>query len=268
MGGDSSEASFTAGPAWIDDPVPNEIDPERLDRVMLLGTPTTLPDGSTTGMVPEGPQAHLAVQGSKTTPLPTHFHGVDQFQVFVRGGGVVGRHGVRRGVAHYADRDTVYGPLCPGPEGMAYLTLRPAHDPGASFMPDAREVLALRLARSSRPPASRRNLSVDLLDQAPTVRTEPGPSRDAWVSLLTGDDGLRVALGTCPPHQAFDTGTVRGSGGYVLLLEGSVESRAGGADAGALAWIPPSGSATGRAGSGGCRLALLQFPLMTTRGGT
>ena len=151
MGGDSSEASFTAGPAWIvTNRVPNEIDPERLDRVMLLGTPTTLPDGSTTGMVPEGPQAHLAVQGSKTTPLPTHFHGVDQFQVFVRGGGVVGRHGVRRGVAHYADRDTVYGPLCPGPEGMAYLTLRPAHDPGASFMPDAREVLALRLARSSR----------------------------------------------------------------------------------------------------------------------
>ncbi len=265
MGGDPSEASFRAGPAWIHDPVPDRIAPERLDRIMLLGTPTTLPDGSTTGMVPAGPQAHLAVQGSETTPLPTHFHGVDQFQVFVQGGGVVGRHRVRRGVVHYADRDTVYGPLCPGPEGMAYLTLRPAHDPGASFMPDAREVLALRLARSSRSPVSRRNLSVDLLDQAPAVRPEAGPIRDAWVSLLTGDDGLRVALGTWAARQTFDTGTVRGSGGYVLSLEGSVEVRDGGAEAVALAWIPPSGSVTGRAGSGGCRLALLQFPLTTSR---
>ena len=230
---------------------------------MLLGTPTTLPDGSTTGRVPEGPQAHLAIQGSKTTPLATHFHGVDQFQVFVHGGGVVGRHRVRRGVVHYADADTVYGPLCPGDEGMAYLTLRPTHDPGASFMPDARDVLALRLARSPRPPASRRNVSVDLLDRASPARTDPRGDLASWISLLTDDDELRVVLGTCPPRSTIDTGEVGGSGAYLLVLEGSVHSEASEADEGALAWIPPGGSASGRAGSSGCRLALLQFPSIT-----
>jgi hypothetical protein len=265
MGGGPSQASFTAGPVWIDDPVPVEIDPGRLDRVMLLGTPTTLPDGSTTGQVSEGPQAHLAIQGSKTTPLPTHFHGVDQFQVFVHGGGMVGRHRVRRGVVHYADADTVYGPLSPGDEGMAYLTLRPTHDPGASFMPDARDVLALRLAGSPRPPASRRNVSVDLLGRAPPGRTDPRGDLVSWSSLLTGDDGLRVALGTFPPHSTIDTGAVGGSGAYLLVFEGSIATEAGEADEGALAWIPSGGSAAGRAGSRGCRLVLLQFPSITGR---
>jgi len=263
MGGGPSQALSTAGPTWIDDPAPVEIEPGRLDRVMLLGTPTTLPDGSTTGHVPVGPQAHLAIQGSETTPLPTHFHGVDQFQVFVYGAGVVGRHRVRRGVAHYADADTVYGPLCPGDEGMAYLTLRPTHDPGASFMPGARDVLALRLARSARPPASRRNVSVDLLDRASATRTDPRGDLASWTSLLAGDDELRVALGTCPSHSTIDTGTVGGSGAYLLVLEGSIDSGAGEAEGGALAWMPPGGSATGRAGSSGCRLALLQFPSTT-----
>jgi hypothetical protein len=263
MGGGPSQASSVAGPTWIDDPAPVEIEPGRLDRVMLLGTPTTLPDGSTTGQVPEGPQAHLAIQGSETTPLPTHFHGVDQFQVFVRGGGVVGRHRVRRGVAHYADADTVYGPLCPGDEGMAYLTLRPAHDPGASFMPGARDVLAQRLSRSPRPPASRRNVSVDLLDPASPEQADPRGGLAPWISLLTGDDELRVALVTCPAHTTIDTGAVGGAGAYLLVLAGSVDSEAGRADAGALAWIPPNGSASGRTGSSGCRLALLQFPSIT-----
>src|SRR6516165_9290124 len=101
--------------SWIADATPAAIPDGQLARLMLLGTPTTMPDGSVVSDIPAGPQAHVAIQGAGTTPIGTHFHGVDQFQVFVRGSGTVGRHEVAEGTAHYADRYTVYGPLHPGP---------------------------------------------------------------------------------------------------------------------------------------------------------
>jgi hypothetical protein len=225
---------------------------DQLARVMLVGSPTTMPDLSVVSDIPDGPQAHVAIQGATTDPIGTHFHGVDQFQVFVRGSGTVGRHPVVEGTAHYADRYTVYGPLCPGPAGMAYLTLRPAHDTGASFMPAARDKLADVLEASGRRASDRRNLTVDLHAPAGT---------GAWQDLAGYDDGLRISVSEAGPDEAVGMIPVAGAGAYALVLDGSLVTGDGGpAPTGSLRWVPPGSSVEGQAGPGGARLVLLQFP--------
>lgn len=85
-----------------------------------------------------GPQAYLVRQSAPE--LGAHFHEVDQFQVVVDGAGTLGRDPVRRGVLHYADAYTVYGPIRTGPGGgLAYLTLRLEPTTGLNPMPAGRE---------------------------------------------------------------------------------------------------------------------------------
>jgi hypothetical protein len=211
---------------------------------MYLGSPTTAPDGSRLPPVAPGPQAHLAVQGPGTEPLRPHFHGVDQFQFFVAGAGSVGAHEVEAGVVHYADRNSVYGPLRPGPTGMAYATLRPSHDPGASFMPGAREELAARLRAR---PGPRRNFAVHL-----------PPGGNGWQDVAADDDGLRIAVCALAPRATAPV-TVGGAGAYVAVVDGAVAADGRVAPRGAVAWCPP-GQAEVVAGDGGATVALLQFP--------
>jgi hypothetical protein len=237
---------------WIADASPAVIPADQLARLMLVGSPTTMPDLSVVADIPDGPQAHVAIQGAGTAPIGTHFHGVDQFQVFVRGSGDVGRHRVCEGTAHYADRLTVYGPLRPGPAGMAYLTLRPAHDTGASFMPGARQKLADLLEASDRGAADRRNLAADLHT---TVGT------GVWQDLVADSDGLRISVFAASPGEAIETFRVAGAGAYALVVSGSLITDEGeGAPNGSLRWFGPASSIEGRAEPGGARLAVLQFP--------
>jgi hypothetical protein len=230
---------------WVGDAGPSPIPAGLLDRVMYLGSPTTARDGSRLTPSTTGPQAHLAIQGPGTQPLRAHFHGVDQFQLFVAGAGTVGGHAVGRGVVHYADRNSVYGPLRPGPTGMAYATLRPEHDPGASFMPGAREELADR--RRARP-GPRRNF---------TVRLAPAAG-DGWEELATGDDGLCIAVCSCRGGASVPA-AVAGAGAYVAVVDGTVDTATGPAGRGAVAWCAP-GAVQVTAGRAGVTLALLQFP--------
>lgn len=245
---------------WIGDGGPDPIPASLLDRIMYWGSPTTDADGSPVPVVHDGPQAHLALQGASTTELPTHFHGVEQFQLFVRGFGTVGRHSVHAGVVHYSDRHTVYGPLRPGPEGMAYATLRARHDPGASFMPGARDHLAECLAASSRPAADRRNIALDL-------RTTLDPTRGRttdWVDLRTDDDELRIAVVDLAGHQAAPSTPVGGAGAFVAVVEGAVDDPACPHQVGALAWQEPGTVLDVAAADHGARVALLQFPVLLT----
>ncbi|HZQ59501.1 MAG TPA: hypothetical protein VFA84_15780 [Acidimicrobiales bacterium] len=245
---------------WVGDAGPDPIPAGLLDRVMYLGSPTTARDGTRLKAPTTGPQAHLAVQGAATDPLPPHFHGVDQFQLFVAGSGTVGGHAVGPGVVHYADRNSVYGPLRPGPDGMAYATLRPEHDPGASFMPAAQAELAERLRAH---PGPRRNLTVHL----------DGGDGGGWRDAEAAPDGLRIATYTAPAGSVVEVGVV-GGGAYVGVLEGTVaaEGAGGGRDSeargavgrgavgrGAVAWCAP-GAHRVVAGDRGAVLVLLQFP--------
>ena len=86
------------------------------------------------------PQGFLVRQppGSVTPP---HFHEPNQFQVFVDGSGTMGKHEAPPFTVQYANAHTPYGPICAGPEGVAYFTLRQGWDPGAKYLPANKDKL-------------------------------------------------------------------------------------------------------------------------------
>lgn len=82
----------------------------------------------------------------KMTPdsiLPAHFHPVDQFQVFVSGRGLLGKHAATALSIHYADRHTAYDPITAGAHGVSYFTQRAKNDARGMFLnkPGVRELL-------------------------------------------------------------------------------------------------------------------------------
>jgi hypothetical protein len=74
---------------------------------------------------------------------PTHFHVTNQFQLFTRGQGTIGRSPkpLQAYTVHYAGAYTGYGPIVAGPDGVDYITMRAFRDPGAKFVPQQRELL-------------------------------------------------------------------------------------------------------------------------------
>ncbi|WP_137388592.1 hypothetical protein [Rhodoligotrophos defluvii] len=86
------------------------------------------------------PVAYLVEQEPNSVIRP-HFHQADQFQLFLRGGGLFGRTPLKEATLHFADAFTPYGPITSGAETLEYLTLRNGLDPGAKWMPEARSEL-------------------------------------------------------------------------------------------------------------------------------
>jgi rubredoxin len=90
--------------------------------------------------VTEEPMGFL-VEGNHERVIRPHFHENDQFQVVVSGGGVLGKHKLSVHAVHFSRAYTPYGPINFGAEGLGFLTLRARKDPGAQYLPDAREKL-------------------------------------------------------------------------------------------------------------------------------
>jgi hypothetical protein len=82
-------------------------------------------------LVEQVPGAHLV----------THFHGQNQFQVFVDGSGTIGPHALGPVTVHYAGAYTGYGPIVAGPKGLAYFTIRSVFEQGAMVLPEKRGML-------------------------------------------------------------------------------------------------------------------------------
>lgn len=90
--------------------------------------------------VSEEPMGFL-VEGNHERVIRPHFHENDQFQVVVSGGGVLGKHKLTIHAVHFSRAYTPYGPINFGAEGLGFLTLRARKDPGAQYIPEAREKL-------------------------------------------------------------------------------------------------------------------------------
>lgn len=82
---------------------------------------------------PATPHAFL-VEGTPGRVIRPHFHDMDQFQVVVHGGGVLGKHALASHAVHFARGHTPYGPIVFGENGLGFLTLRAHRDPGAQYM--------------------------------------------------------------------------------------------------------------------------------------
>jgi rubredoxin len=90
---------------------------------------------------PISPMAFLA-EGTPRRVINPHFHQVDQFQVIVHGGGVLGKHPLSIHAVHFSRAHTPYGPIVFSDAGLGFLTLRSQWDPGAQYLPAEREKLA------------------------------------------------------------------------------------------------------------------------------
>lgn len=243
---------------WIHDRGPDPVPPEVLDRVNYLGAVSTGPDGVHFPPPLDGPQAYLAVQGAQVDEIPSHFHSVEQFQYVVSGSGTIGSRPFSRGVLHYADRFTPYGPIKAGPHGLTYATLRASHDTGVFVMPAGQERLAHLLAVAERPASVRRQHTVDL-GAALAAAAPSGGS--PWTEVCGGGDGFRIAVVALPARATTPAFTAAGGGAFLIVMDGTVDAEGGPYGAGALRWHAAGETEPARAGNGGARLALLQFPV-------
>lgn len=221
--------------------------------------PSARPDPSVCYGLDE-PQAFLVEMGPEAV-LRTHFHPVDQFQVFVSGSGRFGGHDVSAGSLHFTDANTPYGPLSPHGVGLGFLTLRARTNSGASFMPESRDLLR-SVREISEAPSPHRNLTL-----GGRVESTAG----SWQWHADDGDGLRVGSVVLAPAASVALPAVGGGGCYLVVLAGTlagdVASTASSAN-GSLIWI--SAGTAGQvltATDERATLALLQFPVPSASSG-
>ena len=125
------------------------------------------------------PQVYLAEILTPNAFERAHFHEVDQFQIFVGGGGQFGKAPIDPVMVQYADAWTPYGPLVGGPDGYSFLTVRRQSSAGALYIPESRQ--------------KRRNLGGRQVSQPfkPAELDDPG----AWNMILGPYDNGVAAHG-------------------------------------------------------------------------
>ena len=198
------------------------------------------------------PQSFLVEQDPDTTIL-THYHQQNQFQVVVGGGGTLGRHAVAPLLVHYAGAFTGYGPIVSGAQGLQYLTFRANNDPGAQFLPEARE----RLVRG--PKAHFSSPPIATLDAAARRALAQVVSEDI---LPLADDGLAVRLYRLPPGAAASAlAPSTGHGQYLVVVAGAMQVGERTLQSPENVFVSREEAAfTMQAGPEGLEVLLLQFP--------
>jgi hypothetical protein len=156
----------------------------------------------------EEPQAYLVMQPPHSVTRP-HFHQTNQFQVFVHGGGTVGKVRVDPLTVQYAGGNTPYGPIMAENDGVHYFTLRQTWDSGAKYLPASSDLLVKGKQRQ-------------------VVGVKLGGSDAQTETLIEPtEDGLFAQCITLPPkakHTLPDS--AEGGGQYHVVVSGSL-ARAG-----------------------------------------
>jgi rubredoxin len=160
------------------------------------------------------PMAFLA----EATPhrlLRTHFHTVDQFQVMYNGYGTLGKHPATRGAVHFSRAYTPYGPISYGDKGLGFITLRAHRDPGAQYLPEARDVLEKVAKRTPWQTTVMPDFDLD--------PGERGVAMKALDGLEGHDDGLggwsvKMTAGA----KAYAPDPSRGDGQYIIVMNGGI----------------------------------------------
>jgi hypothetical protein len=167
------------------------------------------------------PQVLLVEQQVPGSSILPHFHGIDQFQVFMDGAGRLGHHEVRPISIHYTNSYTGYGPIEAGPQGLSYYVLRPSFDTlGSQYLhvPEARKNL--------KPGAKRFFLADGIEVESEDTLRALDAARVKRVIGVDADDpeaGLFVDIVSLPPHAAYamcDPAT--GGGQIVIVIAGQI----------------------------------------------
>jgi rubredoxin len=205
---------------------------------------------------PEGvkePMAFLA-EGTPHRVIKPHFHEVDQFQVIVSGGGVIGKHPLSLHAVHFSRAHTPYGPLTGADEGVGFLTLRAQWDPGAQYIPAAKEKLV-----------SVPNRNPWQVTEAPKFEGNADVNIHPF-SEIKDDRGLAAySLKLAPGAQTAGPDASKGNGQYLIVTKGSVNYQGKEYKAISIGFTKPDeGYFPIIAGPEGCEALVLNFPRLET----
>lgn len=207
------------------------------------GLITSAPDGAL------APQAFLVEQDPDTIIEP-HFHQENEFQVVVEGRGFLGRHVVEPVSVHYAGAHTGYGPITAGPQGLSYFTLRARTDPGAQFLPGARDKMQK---------GPKRHLLGAAVRPATDLSTRRNPEViDIWPAQPDGVGAWTLRVG--PDGTASVPGQA-GASRYLLVIGGTLVLDAERLQRFATVFVSTHEAPELRAGSEGVEVLVLQFPI-------
>lgn len=188
-----------------------------------------------------------------------HFHAADQFQVVTQGGGRLGRHNIGTVAVHYTDAWSAYGPIVAAGEGVSWFTLRNTWDPGARYMPAARD--QLRAARSKFQHRESTSAPMDPWSEA-ALSSLASADRITELEAADGMGSWRYRL----PALATAVGPDPGNGGgqFWVVLSGTA-SCDGSAflPVESVVFVGPEDAALPiSAGPTGTELLCVQFPLL------
>jgi hypothetical protein len=208
------------------------------------------------GEATDGPEAFLVEMSPRETILP-HFHEIDQFQVFLDGGGMFGKEQARPLAVHYADRYTGYGPIDAAEHGYSYFVMHVEKDPGAVYRhkPGYQERI--------KPGKKRHRLVHGIVSStAPVLR---GRNEAVLESVFEKDDfgdGLAAfMLRLGPGMETAGPGTANTSGQFYLVTNGTLEWTNGTYPAWSTLFVAPGDRPLAvRAGADGLEALILQFP--------
>ncbi|WP_418320868.1 hypothetical protein [Piscinibacter sakaiensis] len=205
---------------------------------------------------PPRPQAFLVEQQADWT-LPSHFHQEHQFQLFVAGGGTIGRNPIPPLAVHYASPHTGYGPLMSGHGGLSYLTLRAVGDTGAWYLPERHES-NLRISKRQVHGAPAQQMTID------AVAALPEPLQESLIAAEP--DGLAAWLLRMPAAAFADEppGADTGGGRFYVVTQGSLRLPDAEVEALATIWVGASSALPLQAGGAGAEVVVLQFPAVAS----
>lgn len=200
------------------------------------------------------PQAFLVEQDARWV-TPPHFHLEHQFQVVTAGSGAIGRHAVAPLTLHYAARQTGYGPISAGPEGISYLTLRAAGDTGAWYLhkPGSRERMRAGLKREQQHGAPAMECTAAELARLAQAEVEEliAPREDGLAAyMLRIGPGLQAAVA---PRQAH-------GGRYYVVTQGAASLAGVTAAAMSVIFASTEEPHTLHSAAAGAEILILQFP--------
>ena len=198
------------------------------------------------------PQGFLVHQPPNAV-TPAHFHEPNQFQVFVSGNGRMGAAPAKPLTVQYANGHTPYGPIVAGEEGVQYFTLRQRWDPGAKYLPAARDLLRKGNQRTRLkggiPVADVAERAARTSPVVETIMKEEADGLAAWIWRF--GPGAKAVL----PEPD------KGGGQYLIVAAGTLVSEAAPLDRLSTVYITPEEQAyTVKAGEDGLDLLVLQFP--------
>ncbi len=225
----------------------------RVDKPEFAGFKTELINPELVSTTPR-PQAFLVEQTSNWT-LPTHFHEEHQFQVFVAGGGFLGKHPIEHLAVHYASPHSAYGPLISGEEGISYFTLRAVGDVGAWYMPEQRAHLQLRIPKRQAHGAPSTHMTDEELRALTQAQEE---------TLIPAEEsGLAAWMVRVPAGQTIAPPTTQHAGGgrFYVVTQGSLLRGQEELLGLATVFVSNDDKIELQAGPNGLQVIILQYPL-------